>query len=83
MNARSTRLAGGTQIMEDEHEGAVSEFLNRLPREMLELTLEAVRLKERMEQEPDETRKREMARQLNILNQEIILSAREDHSMAS
>jgi len=69
--------------MEDEHEGAVSEFLNRLPREMLELTLEAVRLKERMEQETDETKKREMARQLNILNQEIILNAREDHSMAS
>lgn len=69
--------------MEDEHEEAIGEFLNRLPWEMLELTLEAVRLKETMDRETDETRKQDLARQLNILNQEIILSAREDHSMAS
>jgi hypothetical protein len=69
--------------MPDKNKDSVKEFLSHLPQEMIELTLEAVRLTEKMEHETDEAVKRELARELNILNQEIILSAREDHSMAS
>ncbi len=58
-------------------------FLNSLPEEMVELAAEAVGLQDKIEAETDLEIRLKLQHELELLKQEIILSAKTDHSMDS
>ena len=59
------------------------DFLNSLPEEMVELAQEAVALEDKIEAETDPEIKQKLQHELYLLQREIILSAKTDHSMDS
>ena len=59
---------------------AISEFLNHLPPQMIELVMEAIELQEESEKTQDEWTRSEIQRELRKINREIILSAGDDYS---
>ena len=60
---------------------AIREFLNQLPDEMVELALEATRIKEELVAAIDLQTQIDLQNELDLVNQKIIRSARLDYSI--
>lgn len=68
------------EMTRQERRQAFEELLANLPKDMVEIASKAVLLQEEIDDELDPVRKKELLKQLDLLNQEFLLAASTDEN---